>query len=143
MPHFHCLTLNFLLIFTLYRSFNCLFLRFKINKLLIFVVGLAIFFPHILDQIGLMLSFFFLFKKAKINFSIELIYSLTLFQRFQNFILRCSKQKYFQILYVKKKKKITSQGVRLNPLNTIWHHHCTKCHNCTAPSLYINIFIYF
>ena len=55
-------------------------MRFKINKLLIFVVGLAIFFsPQILDQIGLMLGFFFLFKKAKINFSIELICSLDLF----------------------------------------------------------------
>ena len=54
-------------------------MRFKINKLLIFVVGLAIFFPQILDQIGLMIGFFFLFKKAKINFSTELICSLDLF----------------------------------------------------------------
>ena len=58
-PHFHRLTLNFLLVFTLCSSFNCLVLRFKINKLLIFVVRLAIFFPQILDQIGLMLGFFF------------------------------------------------------------------------------------
>ena len=65
-------------VFTLYNSFNCIFLRFKINKLLIFVVGLAIFFLEILYQIGLMLGFFFLFKKAKINFSIELICSLDL-----------------------------------------------------------------
>ena len=115
------LTLNFLLVFTLCSSFNCLFMRFKINKLLIFVVGLTIFF---FPQIGLMLSvfFFFFFKNAKINFSIEFICSLHLFQGIQNFILRYSKQKYFKILYVKK-IKITSQGVHLNPLNTMWGRH--------------------
>jgi len=41
IPYFHYLTLNYLLVFTLNCSLNCIFLRFKINKLLIFVVGLA------------------------------------------------------------------------------------------------------
>ena len=104
------------------------FLRFKINKLLIFVVGLAIFFPSILDQIGLMLGFFFLFKKAKINqYLIDLFFGII--QGVQNFVFRYSKQKYIKMLQVK--KKFTSQGVHLNPLNSMWHRHYTKVKEST------------
>ena len=53
-----------------------------------------------------MLGFFFLFKKAKINFSIELICSLNLFQRVKNLILRCSKQKYLKYYMKKKNHKL-------------------------------------
>ena len=39
----------------------CLFiLRFKMNKFILLLLGL-LFFPHILDQIGLLLDFFFFF----------------------------------------------------------------------------------
>ena len=70
---------SFLLIFTFFYPLNYIFLRFKTNKLLIFVVGLAnFFFLQILDQIGLLLDFFFffffLFKKAKIKVGVELVY---------------------------------------------------------------------
>ena len=41
-----------------------IFLRFKINKFILLLLGL-LFFPHILDQIGLLSGFFFWFKKTK------------------------------------------------------------------------------
>ena len=45
------------------------FFRFKISKLLIFVVGY--FFLQILDQISLLLSFFLLFKNVKIKVGVN------------------------------------------------------------------------
>ena len=86
-----------LLVFTLYCLLNCLFVRFKINKLLIFVVWLAFFFIYFFyyNQIGLLLGllllllllllyfFFFLFKNSKINVGVELVCCLASFRRFK------------------------------------------------------------
>ena len=53
---------SFLLIFTLFYPLNYIFLRFKTNKLLIFLVGLAIFFFfQILDLLVCCWIFFFSF----------------------------------------------------------------------------------
>ena len=61
-------------LFQIYYYLNGLFLRFKINKFILMLLGLInFFFFHILDQIGLLLRFyifffflFVLFKKIKI-----------------------------------------------------------------------------
>ena len=44
-----------------------------ISKVLIFIVGFS-FFYKILDQIGLLLDFFFLFKKDRTKYGVKLIY---------------------------------------------------------------------
>ena len=53
-------------LFQFFKDLNQFFLRFKINKFLLFVVGIFILFFQILDQLGFLLDFFFVFKNAKI-----------------------------------------------------------------------------
>ena len=60
-------------LFTLYWPLNFFPLRFKINKLLIFVVGLAIFLIRFQIKLVSCQVFFFLFKKAKTHVDVELI----------------------------------------------------------------------
>ena len=71
-PHFHYLVFNFLLVFTLYYPFNSPFLIFKINKLLIFVVGLVIFSKFQIKLVCCWIFFFFLFINARIKIAVEL-----------------------------------------------------------------------
>ena len=80
-------------------SFIYLFiLRFKMNKFILLLLGL-LFFPHILDQIGLLLDFFFLRPRYCQDdhilglFQIRLKKNIFRFQRVQNFILRWSNKK--------------------------------------------------
>ena len=72
------------------------------NKFILLLLGL-LFFPHILDQIGLLLDFFFFFFLLRPRycqddhilglFQIRLKKNIFRFQRVQNFILRWSNKK--------------------------------------------------
>ena len=79
---------------------------------------LFFFFYQILDQI--VCFFFFLNSQDTCWYWIDLL--LGLFKGFK-INLGWSKQKLKKYYYMLKKKKSTSQGVRLNPLNTMWRHH--------------------